>query len=494
MLDLTSSQFKLALDQSAVWAVTDSSGIITYVNDTFCQLSEYKREELIGKSHQIINSGFHSKDFFENLWNTILKGKVWQGEIKNKSRTGKDFWLSTSIVPILDSDQNIVQFIAIRHETTEKKILEEELSTYRSELKFYKAAIDQTSIVAITDAKGVITYVNDKFCEISQYKREELLGKTHKIVNSKFHPKTMFQEMWKTIAIGGVWKGEIKNITKHGTYYWVDTTIIPILDESSKPQQYVAIRNDITGKKEAELELDKERERLVYSEKMASLGIMSAGIAHEIGNPLAALRGRLEMLDIQGQKSNLNPESVLKTVNTGIQLVDRINRIVKGLRAYARDGSNDPFELVDATELIKDILELVQEKSRKKNIDIIQKGFEVPHKIFCRDSEIGQVVVNLINNAIDAISELNEKWVEVRLIDTDDFLEIRVTDSGNGIPYEVQKKIFDPFFTTKPAGFGTGLGLSISNNIILSHGGRFAIDETCENTRFVIQLPKKQSN
>src|SRR5713101_3732103 len=260
---------KFALDQHAIVAVTDVQGTITYVNDKFCAISQYSEAELIGQNHRILNSGHHSKEFFQQMYQTIANGKVWHGEIKNRAKDGSIYWVDTTIVPTLSTEGKPRQYVAIRADITVRKraeaALEESLSASKAALKELadqKFALDQHAIVAVTDVQGTITYVNDKFCTISQYSEDELIGHNHRILNSGHHPKEFFQQMYHTIANGKVWHGEIKNRAKDGSIYWVDTTIVPTLSTEGKPRQYVAIRADITERKQVEEALHEQAQVL----------------------------------------------------------------------------------------------------------------------------------------------------------------------------------------------------------------------------------------
>src|SRR5712672_474140 len=246
------SDQKFALDQHAIVATTDVQGTITYVNDKFCSISQYSKDELIGKNHRILNSAHHPKEFFQKMYHTIANGQVWRGEICNRAKDGSLYWVDTTIVPLLDGKGKPRQYMAIRAEITERKRAEEALSEQ-------KYALDQHAIVATTDVQGTITYVNKKFCTISQYSKEELIGQNHRILNSGHHSKEFFQEMYHSIANGQVWRGEICNRAKDGSLYWVDTTIVPLLDGKGKPRQYMAIRAEITERKRAEEALSEQK-------------------------------------------------------------------------------------------------------------------------------------------------------------------------------------------------------------------------------------------
>ncbi|WP_148358584.1 sensor histidine kinase [Peribacillus simplex] len=252
-----------ALDESTIVAFTDEKGKIKSVNKKFCEVSQYSAAELIGKDHRIINSGYHSKGFMQELWRTISSGSVWRGEIKNKAKDGTYYWVDTTIVPFLNEKGNPYKYLAVRKEITEYKRVVEELGKSVNKMTDFQFALDASSIVAITDQRGTIKYVNDQFCRISKFSKEELIGQDHRIINSGFHSREFFISLWKTISAGEVWKGEIKNKTKDSTYYWVDTTIVPFLDEYNKPYQYLVIRYEVTQRKLAEEKIQKMTGKII---------------------------------------------------------------------------------------------------------------------------------------------------------------------------------------------------------------------------------------
>lgn len=201
------------------------------------------------------------KEAFQALNESVCNGNKETLEFEIVGCRGTRKWMETRAVPLQNQSDGTLVHLAISRDISDRKLAEQILQASLKELADIKFALDTAAIVAITDDKGKITYVNDKFCEISKYSREELLGQNHRIINSGYHPKEFFQQMWATIASGQVWKGEIKNRAKDGTFYWVDTTIVPFLDAEGKPYQYVAIRSDITERKQATEALRESEER-----------------------------------------------------------------------------------------------------------------------------------------------------------------------------------------------------------------------------------------
>jgi PAS domain S-box-containing protein len=464
-----------ALDQSSIVVITDQQGKITNVNDKFCEISKYEREELIGQDHRILNSGYHSKQFFRDLWKTIVHGEVWKGEIKNKAKDGNYYWVDTTIVPFLDKKGKPYQYVAIRSDITNRKTAEANLKESLKENLDIKFALDQSTIVAFTDARGIITSVNDKFCEISKYNREELIGKNHNILSSGYHSKDFFKNLWKTIGSGNVWKGEIKNRAKDGTFYWVDTTLVPFLNVEGKPYQYIAIRNDITERKKTEDILHRQ-------DKLAAVGQLAAGVAHEIRNPLTSMKGYTEFL----QLDESDPER-LEFLNIILDEIDRVNTIVEDFMVLAKPKAVH-LEEKNIIEVIKNVLSLLEFEARKKHVHLHFDFNEEIVQVECDENRLKQVFLNFIKNGIEAMPNGGE--LHVRTMVNEKTVQIAIQDTGVGIPEEKLKKIGEPFYTTKKN--GNGLGLMVSFKIIESHRGKVFIEsELNKGTTFNIQLPTK---
>ncbi|MCB0393333.1 MAG: GHKL domain-containing protein [Bdellovibrionales bacterium] len=243
------------------------------------------------------------------------------------------------------------------------------------------------------------------------------------------------------------------------------------------------------------LELEEGRAAALNSAKMASLGEMAGGIAHEINNPLAVISGlsrKAQMLIKRSTEISVVQNEGLPILAKVDKTVERISKIINGLRSFARDGEKDSFETVPAQKLIEDTLMLCENKIVHKGIMIKTKIPSEHLDIECRSVQVAQVLVNLLNNAVDVIESFDQKWIELEVVDLGEFCEFRVTDSGHGIDKKIAEKIMQPFFTTKEIGKGTGLGLSVSSSICEDHGGKLFIDHQCANTRFVVRLPKLQ--
>jgi PAS domain S-box-containing protein len=246
------SDFQRAIQSSSIVSMADRRGDITYVNDNFVAISGYTREELLGKNHRIINSGYHPRSFWVEMWKTIAKGKTWRAEVKNQAKDGSYYWVDTFVMPFLDAHGKVREYLSIRNDITQRKEQEEHIISLNRSLADFQQAIQSSSIVSMADRRGDITYVNDNFVAISGYTREELLGQNHRIINSGHHPHSFWVEMWKAIAKGKTWRAEVKNQAKDGSYYWVDTFVMPFMDEHGKVREYLSIRNDITQRKEQE--------------------------------------------------------------------------------------------------------------------------------------------------------------------------------------------------------------------------------------------------
>lgn len=437
----------------------------------------------------------------------------------------------------------------------------DELSKALNDLRYRQFAMDQHAIVSIADAAGNITYVNDKLSEISGYSRDEFLGQNHRMLKSGHHTAEFFDEMWQTIVSGKVWQGEVCNRNKFGNGYWVATTIVPCLDENDLPYQYISIRTDITALKEVQnalalnallleqtvetrtkelaergeameqtnaelkamnVKLQDVQHQLLQSEKMASVGQLAAGVAHEINNPISYVYsniGTLEkhlvdlfdvlavyeladsaiadndaLLRVQSAKAKADLEFLKEDLPTLLseskEGISRVKKIVQDLKDFSHVDASDEWQLTNLHRGLDSTLNIVSNEIKYK-ADVIKEYEDLPD-VECLPSQINQVLLNLLVNAAHAIEERGT--ITLRTGCRDGEVWVEVEDTGKGIAPEHMKKIFDPFFTTKPIGKGTGLGLSLSYGIIHKHHGRIEVrSELGKGSAFRVWLPVRQS-
>lgn len=272
---------------------------------------------------------------------------------------------------------------------------------------------------------------------------------------------------------------EFRMLCKDLNYKWIlSRGKVVSRDDDGKPIRMVGTHADLSQIKNSE-------QQLLQTAKLASLGEMSAGIAHEINNPLTVIAGSVRLLS----RYAANPEKLV-TITENIQKSsERITRIVQGLKKFSRNTEGDNYTKQSLAGIIKEAI-ILTDANAKGNNTLVTYEISAEPFIYCDEIEIEQVLINLINNAIDAIKDKKEKWIKIELLNSSNQPLLRITDSGDGIPEKILNKIFDPFFTTKPVGEGTGLGLSVSKGILEKHNATITIPPNAKNTCFEILFPK----
>lgn len=385
-------------------------------------------------------------------------------------------------------------------------------------LEEYKGAIDVSASVTKTDPKGVITYVNDAFCEMSGYSREELIGRKHSIVKHPDTPSSTYMDMWKMITNKKVWKGRIQNLKKNGDTYYEYSVIVPIINENDEIEEYIALRQDITDLfyqeqylkdriqeeviKNLELHKKREEENLLEA-KFSTIGRMAAGITHEINTPLTYVRGNLELMmqDIININDDVKQkEYLLEDSRTVLEGVNRIATIVESMREMASHTDEAPMYHNLYSSLIT-ALTLAHNKAKQiSKIRIQNQTFalgmdkkKLNYPTMVQRQRIEQVFIIIINNALDAllhIDEFDARLLEINIANEYDSIVIRFKDNGGGIDEKILPKIFNPFESTKEQG-GMGIGLNVAKRIIDDHCGKIIPSNHETGALFEVYLPKQ---
>lgn len=419
---------------------------------------------------------------FDKLIKEVFEGKVGTLEFEMVGLKGTKRWLATHAVPMKNIEGKIEGLLSVTHDITERREAEEKLLTSLKETADYKYAIDESSIVAIANHRGIITHVNDNFCKISQYSREELIGRDHRMINFG-HTKEFLRDLWRTINSGKIWRGEIKNQAKDGSFYWVNSVIVPFIDGEGKPFQYLTIRTDITERKNAQLLL--EAQNVELQKINAELDRFVYSISHDLRSPLTSILGLTYFIE----EDTKEPETLehIQMIQRSIRRLDDFIKDILGYSHNKRMAINTSS--IDFQNLIKNTIESVQYIEQARNIRFeINIDADIP--FYSDRRRLDTVFGNLIGNAIKYYNPKQaHPFISISVVTFPEKAEITIADNGIGIAQEYLTKIFDMFFRVSSHSTGSGIGLYVVKEIIINLKGTISVESALGiGTKFSITL------
>ena len=486
-------QQKFALDQHAIVSVTDVEGFIIEANDRFCEISGYSREELVGRNHRVVKSGIHPPAFYQEMWDTIVHGRVWQGEVCNRSKDGRLYWVSATVVPFFDDLGVPYQYIAIRTDITARKLAEARLD---EQLHFSRQVLDTLPVpLYFKDTQGRYQGFNKAFADFFGIEPNLWIGRH---VRDLLPPQLAEQHVARdeeVFARGGRQSYEIELITPAGARYDTLYNKAALTRPDGSVRGLVGTIMDISERKRWEAEILRAKEAAENANRAKSDFL--ANMSHEIRTPMNGVIGMTELaLDTdltEEQRDYL--EAVQMSANALLSIIDDILDFSK-IEAGRLDVEQIPFDL---EKVCADALRTVAVRADQKGLELLaRRGPGVPRRLLGDPGRLRQILLNLLGNAIK-FTERGEIEVAVELAEpgaAGQVLHFCVSDTGIGIAPEKQEHIFEAFAqedssTTRRFG-GTGLGLTICSRLCELMGGRIWVDSVPGQGsafHFTLQLP-----
>ncbi|EHR70852.1 PAS domain S-box [Burkholderiales bacterium JOSHI_001] len=405
-----------------------------------------------------------------------LRDRTPSYSVEHRMRRTDGSWVRVAThATVVDTDLtgHPTRTVGTHMDVTQRWLADALLRTSMRHASDIQAALDEHAIVAITDPRGRIVSVNDKFCQLSRYSRDELIGKDHRIVNSGHHPPAFFRDLWATIASGRVWRGEIRNRAKDGRFYWVATTIVPCLDDAGRPRQYVAIRADITDLKRLQQEMKQHSDRLEQSNR--ELEEFAIFASHDLQEPLRKVRSLTELL--RQRSGRLLDERSTGYLDMMTGTAERLQHLIRDLLDFSRMSHQLPqFGPVPLRDVARQVLDDLDASVSQSRAQVLVGDLPVVHG---DATHLRLLLQNLISNALKFTVDGRAPEVGIQAVRQDDaHWRVEVRDNGVGIAPADREHLFQPFKRLHPDGSkaGSGLGLAICSRIVKRHGGRLWVE------------------
>ena len=492
-LDVTLKEmtdYRYALDSACIVAITDAEGLILYVNDNFCDASGYTRQELIGSDHRIVNSGYHSREFFKDMWDTIKSGRIWSGELRNRTKSGEFYWVETTIVPFLDANGKPFRYISIRYNITERKVAQDRLieseRIHRTIVKNLPGAI----ITIIDRQNKYLMAEGEGIANLGVTREDYLQQRVLPFISADAMPRIL--EM-REQAFNGITVSEDINFLKRV----FRVRYIPLPDPDGQVVAIMSISIDITDLKEAELSIKELNESLEAKVKDRTLQLelankeleaFSYSVSHDLRAPLRIINGFADIL-VTDYHDKLDDEGK-RLLDRIMNNTQRMGKLIDELINLARLSRKEMVrEETDMNKILSNVLE-EQNLLWKAEIQVTMPLLPI---VKADAGLIQQVWTNLISNAIKYAAKSNDRSIEIDYKTTETEYIFSVRDHGVGFDMEYKAKLFGVFqrLHKKNEFEGIGIGLALVKRIVLRHGGNVWADSAPgKGATFYFTLPK----